>query len=159
MKTLAEIYELNLTMKKVMRTDAEKALRENVVDNIIAQVKILELDPQITFLLEDSKAQEESSELTDLQVKDLEYYIDRHDLDLCYISAYPGGFSCGDVALDSKQFVNFEAQMQNFLDDVKHIAIFDGIIDIRSENVDESVVYLVKDSVLTAHEGYAYEAS
>lgn len=159
MKTLAEIYELNLTMKKVMRTDAEKTLRENVVNTIIAQVKMLELDPQITFLLEDSKTQEESSELTDLQVKDLEYYIDRNDLDLCYISAYSGGFSCGDLSLDSKQFANFHEQMQNLLNDVKHLAIFDGIIDIRSENTAESVVYQVKDSVLTAHEGHAYEAS
>lgn len=159
MKTLAEIYELNLSMKKVMRTEAEKALRNNVVNTIIAQVNMLELDPNIALLLEDSKEKEESTQLTDLQVKDFEAAIDRNDLDLCYIRAYPGGFSCGDLALDSKQFVNFQDKMQTLLDEVKHLAVFDGIIDIRSENIAESVVYRVKDSVMTAHEGFAYEAS
>ena len=155
----AEIFELNLTMTKVMRTPEEQAARNSVIENIMAQIKMLELDERLILMLKDSKVQEESSQLTDLQVEELELAIDRNDLDLCYISAYPGGFYTGDLDLESSAFGNFHEQMQNLLNDVKHLAIFDGIIDIRSESIAESVVYRVKDSVITAHEGYAYAAS
>lgn len=125
----------------------------------MSQLPRLELDQRLIIMLNDSKVQEESTQLTDLQVEELELAIDRNDLDLCYISAYPGGFYSGDLDLESSAFANFQEQMQKLLNDVIHLAVFNGIIDIRSEKLEESVAYRVKDSVLTAHAGSLYEAS
>lgn len=46
----AEIFELNLTMTKVMRSPEEQASRNSIIENIMAQIKMLELDQRLIII-------------------------------------------------------------------------------------------------------------
>jgi hypothetical protein len=149
----SEIYELNIRMYKVMRTPEQAADRLREIDLLIEKADLLEINEDVIEALIESKQDDESPGLNNRQEHELYKAVQGAGLNLCGINVYQSGLYASYMVFPTQQFEGLTEKFERFLLASAGLASFEGFLDVRGDNPDDSFVLRVEKGVVSLEAG------